>query len=192
MLLCAMPTRFARACLAKGPVCRDGCRNICAKRVIRIASTECASVRALCTCNPYELFDRVATSEAAQNAAQYPTETRRDTPRHDGREFSSDHRTPRMDDALRDDATMRNETRKWRRGESNPRPDSQKPDRSGENGGCHEAGGAESGAVGADPVRPGPTDSDLARLIDAWHSLSKLTRSEILALVDSARDGPRK
>ena len=55
-----------------------------------------------------------------------------------------------------------------------------------------DSGGAECGALEADRLPPDPADSDLTRLIDAWALLPDSTRSEILAVLDSAREGARK
>ena len=82
--------------------------------------------------------------------------------------------------------------KKWSRGESNPRPDSQKPHRSGKNESLDEVRGAESGALDADPAHLAPSDTDLARLIEAWPSLPDSIRSEILAMLNAARAEARK
>ena len=73
---------------------------------------------------------------------------------------------------------------KWSRGESNPRAgstgacDSRGPRASG------DKGGAESGAVEADTA---PTDLDLAKVIEAWPTLSDPIRAGIVAMVEASR-----
>ena len=81
--------------------------------------------------------------------------------------------------------------KQWSRGESNPRPRTREPYRASDYGSSSARSGAESDAVGADRSCLGPTDSDLARLIDAWRSLPKSTTTEIVAMLDLAQGKAR-
>ena len=84
------------------------------------------------------------------------------------------------------------ESNEWSRGESNPRPETREPYKASDYRSSSARGGAESDAVGADRPRLGPTDSDLARLIDAWQSLPESTKTEIVAILDLAQGKAQK
>ena len=89
-------------------------------------------------------------------------------------------------------AGRRDESDKWSRGESNPRPETREPYKASDYGSSSARGGAESDAFGADRRRRGLTDGDLARLIDAWQSLPESTKTEIVAMLDLAQGKARK
>ncbi len=73
-------------------------------------------------------------------------------------------------------------SKKWSRGESNPRAGSSKRCKSSDSDRGGSAGGAESGASESDS---GDSDPDLARLIDRWPGLPEAIRRAIMAMVET-------
>ena len=69
---------------------------------------------------------------------------------------------------------------------------SEQGSKSPEETGICQSGDAQSGAVSAHPAAVTPADADLARLIDAWQSLPKPTKTEIVAMLDLAQEKARK
>ena len=70
-----------------------------------------------------ELFHRVAGREAAQHVAQHSAEIRRADSHGAGTESARTCSKSYKSGTLRDNATTRDESDEWSRGESNPRPE---------------------------------------------------------------------
>ena len=83
---------------------------------------------------------------------------------------------------LRDISISPCQIRRWSRGESNPRPDTENP---------HKYADSETRAApcAARDAAARPVASELAELIDAWADLPEPVRRGIMAMVEASKGG---